>query len=143
MNIENQFQAISNSLYTTNNEVQIVDLLVDTNNMFYNYSKNRVVSFIHDKDYHLVLFNAQENDRGFTMYTVENFCDHEEDLVLLRNIFAHAIHNGLNTYLMRLARSKVEDFFFMIDTFRALFNKPKAIDDYEVKFPTLPSSLTY
>lgn len=143
MNIENQFQAISNSLYTTNNEVQIVDLLVDTNNMFYNYSKNRVVSFIHDKDYHLVLFNAQENDRGFTMYTVENFCDHEGDLVLLRNIFAHAIHNGLNTYLMRLARSKVEDFFFMIDTFRALFNKPKAIDDYEVKFPTLPSSLTY
>lgn len=143
MNIENQFQAISNSLYTTNNEVQIVDLLVDTNNMFYNYSKNRVVSFIHDKDYHLVLFNSQENDRGFTMYTVENFCDHEEDLVLLRNIFAHAIHNGLNTYLMRLARSKVEDFFFMIDTFRALFNKPKAIDDYEVKFPTLPSSLTY
>jgi hypothetical protein len=143
MNIENQFQAISNSLYTTNNEIQIVDLLVDTNNMFYNYSKNRVVSFIHDKDYHLVLFNAQENDRGFTMYTVENFCDHEEDLVLLRNIFAHAIHNGLNTYLMRLARSKVEDFFFMIDTFRALFNKPKAIDDYEVKFPTLPSSLTY
>lgn len=143
MTIENQFQAITDNLNTTNNEVEILDLLVDSNNMFYDYSKNRVISFIHGRNYHLVLFNAQENDKGFTMYTVENFCEHEADLVKLRNIFAYAIHNGLNNYLMRMARSKVEDIFYMTDTFRALFNKPKPIDDYEVQTPRLPSSLTY
>jgi hypothetical protein len=31
----------------------------------------------------------------------------------------------------------------MAATFRALFNKPKPMDDYEIKYPTLPSSLTY
>ncbi|MES2520029.1 MAG: hypothetical protein V4585_18070 [Bacteroidota bacterium] len=143
MTITNQFQTITESLNITNNEVEILDLLVDTHNMFYDYSKNRVISVIHGRDFHLVLYNAQDGDRGFAMYTVENFCEHEGDLVMLRNIFAHAIHNGLNNYLMRLARSKVEDIFYMTDTFRALFNKPKPIDDYEVQYPRLPSSLTY
>jgi hypothetical protein len=143
MNIENQTQIITDNLNVTNNEVEILDLLVDTNNMFYDYSKNRAISFIHDRDYHLVLFNAQENDRGFTMYSVTDFCEHETDLVLLRNVFNRTIQGGFNDYLIRMARSKVEDIFYMTDTFRALFNRPKPIDDYEIKYPTLPSSLTY
>ena len=143
MSLENQFKAITNNLSITNNEVEILDILVDSNNMFYDYSKNRVVSFIHEQDYHLVLFNAQSNDRGFTMYSVENFCEHEADLVLLRNVFERTIQEGFNDYLMRMAKSKVEDIFYMVNTFRALFNKPKPSDDYEIKYPTLPSSLTY
>jgi hypothetical protein len=143
MTIENQFKAVTNNLSVTNNEVIILDLLVDTNNMFYNYSKNRVVSFIHEQDYHLVLYNAQSEDRGFTMYSVENFCEHEEDLVLLRNVFDRTIQEGFNDYLMRMAKSKVEDIFYMRNTFRALFKKPKPNDDYEVIYPTLPSSLTH
>lgn len=143
MTIENQFKAVTNNLSITNNEVVILDLLVDTNNMFYNYSKNKVVSFIHEQDYHLVLYNAKLEDRGFTMYSVENFCEHEEDLVLLRNVFDQTIQDGFNDYLMRMAKSKVEDIFYMRNTFRALFKKPKSNDDYEVIYPTLPSSFTY
>ena len=135
MTIENQYQAITNNLMITINEVEIIDLLVDSNNMFYDYTKNKVVSFIQGRDFYLVLFNAQENDRGFTMYTVEDFCEHEEDLVKLRNMFAYAIHNGLNNYLMQVALSKVEDIFYMTDTFKAFFNDPKPIDDYEVQYP--------
>ena len=143
MIIENQFQNVTDNLNVTNNEVKILDLLVDTNNMFYDYSKNRVISFIHERDFHLVLYNAQADDRGFTMYAVEDFCEHEGDLVILRNIFERTIQNGLNNYLIRMAKSKVEDIFYMTDTFRALFKKPKSMDDYEVKYPTFPSSLTY
>jgi hypothetical protein len=137
MNIENQTQTITDNLNVTNNEVKILDLLVDTNNMFYDYSKNKVLAFIHERDYHLVLFNAQENDKGFTMYSVTDFCEHETDLVLLRNVFNNTIQDGFNGYLIRMARSKVEDIFYMTDTFRALFNRPKPIDDYEIKYPTL------
>jgi hypothetical protein len=143
MTIKNQFKAVTDNLSITNNEVAILDLLVDTNNMFYDYSKNRVVAFIHEQDYHLVLYNAQAQDRGFTMYSVEDFCEHEEDLVLLRNVFERTIQEGYNDYLMRMAKSKVEDIFYMRNTFRALFKKPKPNDDYEVIYPTLPSSLTH
>jgi hypothetical protein len=143
MTLENQFKAVTTNLSITNSEVNILDLLVDTNNMFYDYSKNRVVSFIHEQDYHLVLYNAQAEDRGFTMYSVENFCEHEEDLVLLRNVFDRTIKDGFNDYLMRMAKSKVEDIFYMRNTFRALFKKPKPNDDYEVVYPSLPSSLTH
>ncbi|MBC7410191.1 MAG: hypothetical protein H7339_17555 [Arcicella sp.] len=143
MTIENQYQNVTDNLNVTNNEVRILDLLVDTNNMFYDYSKNRVISFIHGRNFHLVLYNAQTDDRGFTMYAVEDFCEHEGDLVILRNIFNRTLQSGLNNYLIRMAKSKVEDIFYMTDTFRALFKKPKSMDDYEVKYPTFPSSLTY
>lgn len=143
MNFENQINNITDNLSITNNEVEILDLLVDTNNMFYNYSKNKVVSFIHEQDYHLVLYNAQLSDRGFTMYSVANFCEHEEDLILLRHVFDKTIHDGFNDYLMRMAKSKVEDIFYMRNTFRALFKKPKPTDDYEVTYPTFPSSLIH
>jgi len=143
MNFENQINNITDNLSITNNEVDILDLLVDTNNMFYNYSKNKVVSFIHEQDYHLVLYNAQLSDRGFTMYSVANFCEHEEDLILLRHVFDKTIHDGFNDYLMRMAKSKVEDIFYMRNTFRALFKKPKPTDDYEVTYPTFPSSLIH
>jgi hypothetical protein len=72
MNFEKQNNYVTDNLYVTNNEVEILDLMVDTNNMFYNYSKNKVVSFIHEQNYHLVLYNAQSNDRGFTMYSIHN-----------------------------------------------------------------------
>lgn len=143
MNFENQINNITDNLRITNNEVDILDLLIDTNNMFYNYSKNKVVSFIHEQDYHLVLYNAQLSDRGFTMYSVANFCEHEEDLILLRHVFDKTIHDGFNDYLMRMAKSKVEDIFYMRNTFRALFKKPKPTDDYEVTYPTFPSSLIH
>ena len=143
MNTKNQIQCVTDNLNITNNEIEILDLLVDTNNMFYDYSKNRVISFIHEQDYHLILFNAKVNDRGFTMYSVTDFCQHEADLVILRNVFNRTIQNGFNDYLMRMAKSKVEDIFYMTATFRALFNKPKQTDDYEITHPTLPSSLTY
>jgi hypothetical protein len=143
MNFENQINNVTENLSVTNHEVNILDLLVDTHNMFYDYSKNRVVSFIHEQDFHLVLYNAQAEDRGFTMYSVENFCEHEEDLVLLRNVFDRTIKDGFNDYLMRMAKSKVEDIFYMRNTFRALFKKTKPNDDYEVVYPSLPSSFTY
>ncbi len=143
MNFQNQINSITDNLSITNNEVEILDLLVDTNNMFYNYSKNKVVSFIHEQDYHLILYNAQLSDRGFTMYSVANFCEHEEDLILLRNVFDKTIHDGFNDYLMRMAKSKVEDIFYMRNTFRALFKKPKPTDDYEVTYPTFPSTLIH
>ena len=143
MNFEIQNNNVTENLSVTNNEVEILDLLVDTNNMFYDYSKNKVVAFIHEQDYHLILYNAQFNDRGFTMYSISNFCEHEDDIVLLRNVFDRTIHNGFNDYLMRMAKSKVEDIFYMRNTFRALFRKPKPNDDYEIKYPTLPSSLIH
>lgn len=143
MHFQNQINNITDNLRITNNEVEILDLLVDTNNIFYDYSKNKVVSFIHEQDYHLVLYNAQLSDRGFTMCSVANFCEHEEDLILLRNVFDKTIHDGFNDYLMRMAKSKVEDIFYMRNTFRALFKKPKPTDDYEVTYPTFPSSLIH
>ena len=143
MNFKNQNNNVTENLRITNDEGEILDLLVDTNNLFYDYSKNRVVSFIHEQDYHLVIFNAQLNDRGFTMYSISNFCEHEADIVLLRNVFDKTIHDGFNDYLMRMAKSEVEDIFYMRNTFRALFKKPKPSDDYEISYPTLPSTLTH
>lgn len=143
MTAETQIQQVTDNLYITNNEVEILDSLVDSKNMFYDFSKNKVVSFISEMDFNLVLYNASNRDSGFTMYVVKNFCEHEGDLVLLRNVFDSILKSGVNDYLMRMAKSKVEDIFYMANTFRALFKKPKSDDDYDVMTPQLPSSLSY
>ncbi|MFC0186223.1 hypothetical protein SAMN04515674_11872 [Pseudarcicella hirudinis] len=116
-------------LYVTKEEVEIIDSLVDSQQMFYDFSKNKVVSFIQETDFHLVIYNADENDKGFTMYIVKDFCNHEEELVYLRNIFQALVQQGVNIHTMRAARSKVEDIFYMLETFRALFHKQKSSDD--------------
>lgn len=143
MMVEAQIQQVTDNLYITNNEVEILDSLVDSKNMFYDFSKNKVVSFIKEMDFNLILYNSSERDRGFTMYVVKNFCEHEEELVLLRNVFNNIIGAGVNQYMMRIAKSKVEDIFYMANTFRALFKKPKSDEDYDVMLPSLPSSFTY
>ncbi len=143
MIVQEQITKVTDNLYITNNEVEILDSLVDSKNMFYDFSKNKVVSFISEMDFNLVLYNASNRDSGFTMYVVKNFCEHEGDLVLLRNVFDSILKSGVNDYLMRMAKSKVEDIFYMANTFRALFKKPKSDDDYDVMTPQLPSSLSY
>lgn len=143
MNMNEQINKVSEHLTVNTNEVEILDTLVDSKNIFYDFSKNRVVSFINGFDFNLVLYNASEGDKGFTMYVVKNFCEHEQELVILRNVFNSIIASGINSFMMRVARSKVEDIFYMTGTFRALFKKPKPAEDYDVSYPTLPSSLSY
>lgn len=127
-----QSKQLTKNLNLTNNEVEILDLLVDSQNMFYDYSKERVISFMHDTDFHLVLFRPEKNKKNFQMYTVKNFCENETDVVVLRNIFDKQLQADIDNYMMRTARGRAESMFHMIDTFRALFHQPKVAEDFEL-----------
>lgn len=123
---------ITPNLLLTRQETEILDFLIDRNEMPKDFDENQVKSFFVGKDFHLVLYFPQEQDRGFQMFVVRDFSIHVEELFILRDIFSQLIQQGHSTPLMKKAHYRVDNIIHMAHTFRALMhsNEPVSNDDY-------------
>jgi hypothetical protein len=117
------------SLYVTNNDVEIIDALVDHGAMFKSFSQSQVTSFLSGRDFYLVLFFADDYDRGFTMYVVEDFSVRVDDLLQLANAMRELLRQGYSYKVFSAAKSKVEQMIHMAPTFRAMFGKKEPEED--------------
>lgn len=114
---------ITPNLYSTRDEVAIVDCLADHNEFPKSLEHNQVVSFFNGEDFHLVLYFANPTDRGFQMYVVRDFSIHVEEMCMLSSSFAQVIRDGSNIHQMAKAKNRVDDLIYMSDTLRAAFGK--------------------
>ncbi|GAB2767710.1 hypothetical protein GCM10027275_07690 [Rhabdobacter roseus] len=123
---------ITPNIYLTRNESEIIDCLVDHQEMPKDFDENKVVSFFNGKDFHLVLYFPQANDRGFQMYVVRDFSIHVEDLFVLRALFSQLIQQGYSVNILKKAHYRVDHLIHMARTFRAMLHKEEIIseDDY-------------
>lgn len=117
------------SLYVTNNDVEIIDALVDNGEMFKSFSQSQVTSFLRGEDFYLVLFFADDYDRGFTMYVVEDFSVRVDDLLQLAGAMQELLRQGYSYKVFSAAKSKVEQMIHMAPTFRAVFGKKEPEED--------------
>lgn len=117
------------NLYVTNNDVEIIDALVDNRAMFKSFSHSQTTSFMRGEDFHLVLFFADDYDRGFTMYVVEDFSVRVDDLLQLAGALQELLNQGYNYKLFHAAKSQVEQMIHMAPTFRAMFGKKEIEED--------------
>ncbi len=117
------------TLYVTNNDVEIIDALVDNGAMFKSFSQSQVTSFLRGEDFHLVLFFADDYDRGFTMYIVEDFSVRVDDLIQLANAMQELIRQGYSYKVFSAAKGRVEHMIHMAPTFRAMFGKKEVEED--------------
>jgi len=113
---------ITPNLYITRDESKIIDLLVDVKEMPTDFENSRVFSFYNNRDFHLILFFPDENDRGFHMYVVEDFSLHVDDLIILRGIFAQLISQGYDVHILQKAHNQIDNMVHMAKTFRAMLN---------------------
>lgn len=111
------------NFYITNNDVEIIDALVDNGEMFKDFSRSQVTSFLWGEDFALVLFFADDYDRGFTMYVVRDFSVNVRDMAQLIFAIDEILNQGYNYRLFHAARSKVEEMLYMAPTFRAMWDK--------------------
>jgi hypothetical protein len=121
-------QQLTPNLYLTNRDVEIIDALVDNGAFFKDLSRSQVASFMQGEDFHLVLYFADDYDRGFTMYVVEHFSEHVDDLIFLSETFDSMLKRGFNYRIFGAAKSKVDHMVHMAPTFRAMFGHPDAQD---------------
>ena len=124
--------ALTPYLSITRRETDIIDCLTDHNEMPYDFEENQVRSFFVGKDFHLVLYFAHVQDRGFQMFIVHDFSIHVDELYILRELLAQLIRQGQNVAMMKKAHYRVDHILHMAHTFRALMhgNTPLPEEDY-------------
>ncbi len=130
--MDNQ-QFLTPHLYTTVNEVEIIDCLVDYGYMPKQFDQNQVISFVKNENFYLVLFSAkQDGQKGFLMYEILDFTMHEREIYLMSYLFKElaAANDNNNTY--RKAQYKLDEVLGMVPTFRALYGKTFDPDDYNM-----------
>lgn len=109
-------------LSITRRETDIIDCLTDHDEMPRDFEENQVRSFFVGKDFHLVLYFAHEQDRGFQMFIVRDFSIHVQELLMLRDILAQLIQLGQNISMLKKAHYRVDHILRMAHTFRALMH---------------------
>ena len=114
------------NLFLTKNEVEIIDCLVDHREMPVKFEENHVISFYNDKDFHLVLYFSEQEDRGFQMYIVRDFSIHVEDLIILHQLFGKLICDGLSVHILSKAQNQIDNIIYMANTFRSMIHKDEA-----------------
>ncbi len=118
------------NLYITRNDGEIIDMLVDKGLFFKNLSSNQLVSFFNDEDFCLVLYFADDYDRGFQMFVIRDFCVHVDELIALSYTFKNLLKAGYNYKFFSEAKGKIDDAIYLAPTFRVMLNKPEEEDEY-------------
>jgi hypothetical protein len=117
------FITLADHLCLTRNESQIIDVLVDHDLFFRDLSLSQAAAFLHDEDFHLVLYFADDRDRGFQMYVVQDFSVNVLAMIQLSGVFRDLIGAGYQYQLFASAKAKTDQMIHMAATFRALFQK--------------------
>jgi len=113
-------------------EVTIIDSLVDNGEMFKTFDTDKTAAFLVGEDFHLVLyFSDSAAENRFVMYIVDDFSVNEECMAYVLKYLEEQIQQNHKVYLMKQARNKVLDIFYMTDTFRALFGKKSVPEEDE------------
>ena len=125
MNAQHTVQ-ITPQLYLTREEVSIIDSLVDHDEMPKDLGNDHAIAYFSGQDFHLVLYFADQHDRGFQMYVVEDFSVNVETMHLLSNSLSQLIQGGYKQHVVENAKGRVDQMIYMAGTFRALFGKKQA-----------------
>jgi len=110
---------IGYNLYLNNDEVEVIDYLVDNNLLPKNMSKAFCVSNMKGMDFDLILFVPEETENKFMHFRFEDFASESETLVYLASMFRNLSLENYNSY--KPAQKKVEEVYYMLPTYRALF----------------------
>ncbi len=113
---------ITPNLYLTRDESSIIDLLVDHKEMPTDFENSHVLSFYHERNFHLALYFPNQEDRGFHMYVVQDFSMHVDELIILREIFASLISQGYGFPILKKAHDQTDNMVHMAKTFRVMMN---------------------
>lgn len=86
---------------------EILDFLTDVDVRFAEFDADRITSFYVGIDYYLLLFFSKESDKGFHLFTVENFKYNLPDLNSLKQYLIN-LHRLTNLDMIKEAISQVD-----------------------------------
>jgi hypothetical protein len=134
-NIASNYQFLTPNLFTTINEEEILDYLVDNNQFPKQFTSTQVISFLQDEDFYLILFIiSPEGKRGFVMYKVFDFSMNMDEMYRLSLMFNELMKVTEDNYPYRLAKYKIDQMIGMASTLRMLFHKKTVEEEVSRRF---------
>jgi hypothetical protein len=109
---------IGANLYVNNEDVEIVDFLVDNNLLPKPVQKSFSVICQLGMDLDLVMFDPT-SEHKFIHYKFEDFASNSDTLVYLISMFRTLAQENYGLYTP--AQKKLEEYLYMLPTYRALF----------------------
>lgn len=110
---------IGANLYVNNDTVEIIDYLVDNNLLPKPVQKAFAVINQQGMDLDLVMFNPDAEEHNFLHYKFVDFASNSDALKYLISMFRNLATENYNVYTP--AQKKLEEFLYMLPTYRALF----------------------
>ncbi len=98
------------NLYISEDENEIVDLLVDYGLMPQSFSKDQTFAFERIKDFALILFFSSKDDRGFQLFVVEDFRKNKETMYQLAASLEVFIKEGFNPKIINQAKEEIRKY---------------------------------
>ena len=123
-NIASNYQFLTPNLFTTVNEEEILDYLIDNDQFPKQFNRTQVISFLQNEDFYLILFIVSpEGKRGFVMYKVFDFSMNMAEMYRLSMTFSELMKTMEDNYPYRMAKYKIDQMIGMASTLRVLFHK--------------------
>ncbi|HLO43226.1 MAG TPA: hypothetical protein VK175_02760 [Leadbetterella sp.] len=110
---------IGANLYINNDAVEIIDFLVDNNLLPKPVQKSFSVICQKGMDLDLVMFDPNAEEHKFIHYRFEDFASNSDALVYLVSMFRNLAQDNYALYTP--AQKKLEEYLYMLPTYRALF----------------------
>ena len=134
-NINLNYQFLTPNLFTTINEEEILDYLVDNNQFPKQFNNTQVISFLQGEDFYLILFIVSpEGKRGFLMYKVFDFSMNMDEMYKLSMTFSELMKTVEDNYPYRIAKYKIDQMIGMASTLRMLFHKKTVEEEVSRRF---------
>ncbi|MBS1744007.1 MAG: hypothetical protein JST81_13320 [Bacteroidetes bacterium] len=89
------------------NDEEILDFLTDVDVRFTEFDADRITSFYVGTNYNLLLFFSKEGDKGFHLFTIENFKYNLPDFNALKEYLVN-LFRLTNLYMIKEAISQVD-----------------------------------
>ena len=134
-NIASNYQFLTPNLFTSVNEEEILDYLIDNDQFPKQFNRTQVISFLQNEDFYLVLFIVSpEGKRGFLMYKVFDFSMNMEEMYRLSMTFSELMKTVEDNYPYRMAKYKIDQMIGMASTLRVLFHKKMVEEEVGRRF---------
>ena len=134
-NIASNYHFLTPNLFTTINEEEILDYLIDNDQFPKQFNRTQVISFLQNEDFYLILFIVSpEGKRGFLMYKVFDFSMNMDEMYKLSMTFSELMKTVEDNYPYRMAKYKIDQMIGMASTLRVLFHKKVVEEEVKRRF---------
>jgi hypothetical protein len=100
---------MNHNIYVTQDDLEILDYITDAGIKHTDDNKHRVITFLLNDSFHLVIFFSSPGDKGFVMFKIGDIKNNIEEVKNLKLMLQELLKTGSNKEILNKAIAQVEE----------------------------------